>query len=134
MKSALIALAMVAGLASPAAPAQTIFRCGNEYSTAPCADSRALVLANAVTAEQRAQAHDVARREKTLAAEMTRDRREREALLKPALAGSLSAPRVAAAAPDASAKKPSNKAKKKAAPDGEGDFIAAVPKPRKPGS
>ncbi len=94
-----IALAMLAGLAGTPAHAETIFRCGHEYSGVACPNARTLVVANAVTVGQRAEARDVARREKALAAEMTRDRREQEALLKPALAGSLSAPRVTAPAP-----------------------------------
>ncbi len=129
-----IAVAMVAGLASTAAPAQTIFRCGNEYSSVPCRDAKTLVVASAVTAEQRAEARDVVRREKALAAEMTRDRREQAALLKPALAGSLSAPRVAAPAPAPAAKKHAKKSKKNAALDPERDFVAAVPRPKKAGT
>jgi hypothetical protein len=74
----------------------------------------------------------MARREKTLAAEMTRDRREQEALAKPALAGSLSAPRTAAPAP-APAKKHAKKHNRKAASDDERDFVAVVPKAGKPG-
>lgn len=128
-----IAMAMVAGLASTAAPAQTIFRCGNEYSSVPCRDGRVLVVASAVTTEQRAEARDVVRREKALAAEMKRDRREQEALLKPALAGSLSAPR-AAPAPIPATKKHAKKAKKNAALDPERDFVAAVPKAKKAGT
>ncbi len=129
-----IALATLASLASTATHAQTIFRCGHEYSSVPCPDARTLVVASSVSAEQRAEARDVARREKALAAEMTRDRREQEALLKPALAGSLSAPRVAAPAPIPAAKKHAKKSKKSAALDPERDFVAAVPKAKKAGT
>ena len=132
MKRLRVAVALLAGLASTATLAETIFRCGNEYASVACADARSLFVAGTLTAEQRAEAREVARREKTLAAEMTRDRREQEALAKPALAGSLSAPRVAAAAPVASTKKP-KKHKKNAAIDDERDFIAAVPKAKKAG-
>jgi len=83
---------------------------------------------------QRGEARDVARREKTLAAEMTRDRRGQESLAKPALAGSLSAPRAAAAPPAAAARKHAKKHDRKAAIDEERDFVAAVPKAKKPGS
>ncbi|MDQ6639937.1 MAG: hypothetical protein M3Z15_09785 [Pseudomonadota bacterium] len=131
MKHLLIVMTTLAGLAGTAAHAQTIFRCGQEYTSVPCADARTLVVASAVTAEQRAEAREVARREKTLAAEMTRDRRQEEALLKPALAGSLSGPRVAA--PPAPAKKHPKKRKRNAAFDDERDFIAAVPKAKKAG-
>jgi hypothetical protein len=134
MKHLLIAMATLAGLASNAAHAETIFRCGHEYTSVPCPEARTLVVASAVTAGQRAEAREVARREKALAAEMTRDRRAQEALVKPALAGSLSAPRVAAAAPKGPAKKHPKKRKANAVPDEERDFIAAVPKAKKAGS
>ena len=65
---------------------------------------------------------------------MARDRREQEALAKPAHAGSLSAPRAAAAPPAAAAKKHAKKHDKKAAIDEDRDFVAAVPKTKKPGS
>jgi len=130
MKRLLVAVAALA--ASAGAGAETIYRCGNEYTNVACTQATTLVVADAVTSEQRAEARDVARREKTLAAEMTRDRREQEALAKPALAGSLSAPR-AAAAPQA-AKKHAKKHDKKAAIDEQHDFVAAVPKAKKPGS
>jgi len=88
----------------------------------------------AVTAEQRNEARDVARREKSLAAEMTKDRRQQEALAKPAQAGSLSAPRPAATAPAPAANKHAKKRAKKAATDPERDFVATVPKTKKSGS
>ena len=132
MKRLLVAVAALVAVASAAAGAETIFRCGNEYTNVACTHATTLVVAGAVTPEQRAEARDVARREKTLAAEMTRDRREQEALAKPALAGSLSAPR-AAAAPQA-AKKHAKKHDKKAVIDEERDFVATVPKAKKPGS
>ena len=114
--------------------AETIYRCGNEYSNVACTNATSLAVVGAVTPEQRAEAREVARREQALAAEMTRDRREQEALAKPALAGSLSAPRAAAAAPPAAARKNAKKHDRKAAIDEERDFVAAVPKAKKPGS
>jgi hypothetical protein len=129
MRRLRIAVAALAAVVGGAAHAVTIFRCGNEYTNVACADARTLVVADAVTPAQRADAHEVAR----LAAEMTRDRREQEALARPALAGSLSAPRVEAAAP-AAAKKHAKKPSKKAAVDDERDFIAAVPKTKKSGN
>jgi len=134
MKRLRIAIATLAVAAGGAAHAETIFRCGNEYSNVACTHATTVVVASPVTPEQRAEARDVARREKTLAAEMTRDRREQEALTKPALAGSLSAPRVAPAAPPAAAKKHAKRHGKKAATDEEPDFVAAVPKAKKAGS
>ena len=134
MKRLLVAFATLSALASGAVNAETIFRCGNEYSNVACAHPTTLVVAGAVTAEQRAEAREVARREKALAAEMTRDRREQEALAKPPIAGSLSAPRVAAAPSTTAVKKHAKRHDKKAAIDEERDFVAAVPKAKKAGS
>jgi len=133
MKHLTVVVAALAALASGNGHAETIFRCGNSYSDVACADARTLVVADAVTPEQRADAREVARREKALAAEMTRDRRAQEALARPALAASLSAPRSEAATP-AAAKKHAKKHNKKAAIDDERDFVAAVPKTKKSGS
>ena len=134
MKRLRLAVAALATVAAQVAVAGTIFRCGNAYSDVACAQATTLVVAGAVTPEQRAEARDVARREKTLAVEMTRDRREQEALTRPARAGSLSAPLTAAAPTTKAAKKHAKKHDKKAAIDEERDFVAAVPKAKKPGS
>jgi len=134
MKRLLVAFATLSALTSGAVNAETIFRCGNEYSNVACAHPTTLVVAGTVTPEQRAEAREVARREKALAAEMTRDRREQEALAKPPIAGSLSAPRVAAAPSTTAVKKHARRHDKKAAIDEERDFVAAVPKAKKPGS
>jgi hypothetical protein len=133
MKRLWVAVAALAAFAGGVVHAETIFRCGNEYTDVACAEARTLVVAGAATPEQRADAREVARREKALAAEMTRDRRAQEALARPALAASLSAPR-SEAAPPATTKKHAKKHPKKAAVDDERDFIAAVPKPKKSGS
>jgi len=132
LRVAIAALAAAAA-ASGASGAETIYRCGNEYTNVACAHATTVAVADAVTPQQRAEARDVARREKTLAAEMTRDRREQETLAKPAHAASLSAPRTAAE-PPAKAKKQAKKQHKKAAIDEEPDFIATVPKTKKSGS
>jgi len=133
MKLVSIGVAALAFLAVAPTGAETVFRCGNEYSSVACRDAKTLVIAAAVTDEQRAEARQVAAREKLLAAEMVRDRREREAALKPARAGSLSAaPRVAELAK--AIKKRPNRHRKSALPDDERDFIAAVPKAIKPKS
>ncbi len=132
MKQPLVAFALLAGLGWNPVCAETIFRCGKAYSTIACPDATAIVIAGTVSAEQRAEARDVVSREKALAAEMARDRRLREAALKPALAGSLSGPpRIATPPPAAATKKPAKKRKRSAAFDEERDFIAAVPKARK---
>ena len=133
MKRLRVALATLVVVASGAVNAETIYRCGNEYSNVACTNATSLAVVGAVTPEQRAEARDVAQREKTLAAEMARDRRERETLVKPAHAASLSAPRAAAAPPATAAKKHAKKHNKKAAIDEERDYVATVPKAKKPG-
>ena len=127
----LLPLLAVAALASlcTLANAQTIFRCAHEYSDVACPNAQAVVLASAVTAEQRAEARAVVQREKALAADMARDRRAQEAALKPALATSLSAPRPAVVAPPA--KKAVKQRKKSVLPVDDRDFLAAVPKVKK---
>ena len=133
MKRLLVAVAALAGLAA-SVRAETIFRCGNEYTNVACNDATTLVVAGAATPEQRAEAREAARREKALADEMARDRRAQEALARPAQAGSLSAPRPAATPPAPAGKKHPKKHAKKAALDEERDFIATVPKAKKSGS
>jgi hypothetical protein len=121
-----VTLAALAG----AANGQAIFRCGDSYSQAPCANAKVVALESPATAAQRAEARAVAAREKRLAHEMVRDRRERERALRPAGATSLgpTPPPRAASAP--AGKK--QRAKKRATGDeGEHDFVAAVPRSRK---
>ena len=134
MKRLLVTVSMLSTLTSPVVDGATIFRCGNEYSDVACTHATTLVVAGAVTADQRAEAREVARREMTLAAEMTRDRREQEALAQPARAGSLSSPPVAAAPLVAAGRKHAKKHDRKATIDEERDFVATVPKARKAGS
>jgi hypothetical protein len=130
-RSHLIVIGALA-LASAATQAQTIFRCGNEYSRVPCPQARPLDdVGDATTAAQRAEARQVALSEKRLAAEMTRDRREQEAALRPAVAGSLGPAPAPAAAASAPTKKHAKKRKKSAAVDADRDFIATVPKAKK---
>ena len=67
--------------AASAAQAQTIWRCGPDgrsYAEAPCRDGRALELADARPAADRLDAQDMARRETALAAQLLRERLERE--------------------------------------------------------
>jgi hypothetical protein len=135
MKRLLIAVATLPALSHAGARCRDdLFAAATSTRTSPAAMHARWVVAGAVTAKQRAEAREVARREKTLAAEMTRDCREQEALIKPALAGSLSGSRAAVAPPAAAAKKRAKKHGKKPAIDEGHDFIAAVPKAKKSGS
>ena len=64
-----------------AAQAQTVWRCGPDgrsYADAPCRDGRAIAVAEARPAADLSAAQDVARREKGLAAQLVRERQQRE--------------------------------------------------------
>ena len=122
-------IAAILALASGAATSQTVYRCGDVYSRDPCSDAKAIEVDGRTSAAQRAEARQVAVREKRLADEMTHDRRLAEAEPKPALASALGPAKVVAAAPTLP-KKPSKK-KRNATPSDEGrDFVASVPKVR----
>ena len=119
-------------LASTAATAQTVYRCGNEYTRVPCSDGSAIDTGNSAVAGRAAEARQQALRDRRLADEMVRDRRAREAALKPAGATSLGPARTSAAPAAASASiKPKKKAKPRIRVVGEDDFVATVPKAKK---
>ncbi len=110
----------------------TVYRCGNEYTRVPCVQGRVVEIDNsATTAARRAEAARVVASEKRLAEDMARDRRLAEAAIKPATAGSLSAPKIAAPEAKASSKPKSKKKRGKARSEEREDFIASVPKPKK---
>ena len=130
---AFVALACLTIAANPAW-AQTVYRCGNEYSAAPCPGGKPVVTDDlASSADRLAQGRAVAAREKRLADDMVRDRRAREAAQRPARAASLGPTGTPAPAAAASATlKPKKKAKAKIRVLDEKDFVADVPraKPR----
>ena len=98
--TATVLAAVAAGLGSSAgAQAQPIYRCGSEYTSAPCPEGKPLSNPDSRSAAQREEARAGVEQQKRLAAEMERDRRRDEASIRPALAGSLGPSRPAAAAP-----------------------------------
>jgi hypothetical protein len=122
-----VALLCLLTLVGAQARGETIFRCGDSYSQAQCANAKAIEVDAPISAARRAQARAVAAREKQLVLEMVHDRRERERALHPASAGSLSAPSAAPAA-SAPAKKHA-RAKKHGSPADAGtDFVAVAPR------
>lgn len=123
-----IGAALVAALCTAGAGAQTIYRCGNEYTRIPCPDGKALETADTRSAAQRAESRALIDKEKRQAAEMQRDRRKGEAATKPALATVMGPARAASAAAPA-AKKPTAKKKRRklASDEPDKDFIAGVP-------
>jgi hypothetical protein len=116
------------GVLAGSAAAQTIYRCGNEYTRVPCPNGKPIESLEPRTAAQRAEARQQLIDEKRQGAEMERDRLRKEAALKPALASSLSAAPAAHAA-SAPSKKPSQKKRqhKVQSAEADRDFIAAVP-------
>ena len=70
----LIVAALLAAAALSAAQAQTVYRCGNVYSQAPCPQAQAVDVSDPRSATQQAEARRVADDERRLAAEMRRDR------------------------------------------------------------
>jgi hypothetical protein len=126
---------LAAALCAGSAGAQTIYRCGNEYTRIPCPDGRALETADTRSAAQRAEARALIAKDRRQAAEMQRDRRRDEAATKPATASTLG-PAGAASATAAGASAPKKPAAKKkrqklAAGEADKDFIAAVPPKKK---
>jgi hypothetical protein len=107
----LAATALMFCFALGGAHAQEVYRCGNVYSQTPCPQGRLVEAADARSEAQRAEAARVAASERRLATDMRRDRLAEEAALKPALAGSLSAPKAVATADPGPPKKKRGSAK-----------------------
>jgi uncharacterized membrane protein len=125
-----VAMLMCAG----GAGAQTIYRCGNEYTRIPCAEGRPLDTSDTPSAAQRVEARALVAQQRRQANEMENARRRQEAAVRPAGPASLGprppapAASAASAPKKATAKRGSTKPKagrKQAADDG--DFIAGVP-------
>lgn len=124
------AIALAACLLGAGAAAQTIYRCGNEYTRVPCAGGKVINAESRVTDAQRAEARRVASQERKLADAMARERRADAAASHPsgaASVGPLKAPAPAASAPAKKKKKAQTK-KKPVAADADEDFLARVPK------
>ncbi|MGN6529190.1 MAG: hypothetical protein ACTHL8_22575 [Burkholderiaceae bacterium] len=69
--------------AKPAGVALPVYRCGDSYGNRPCGDTPPLRLDRDPTPAERAEAADVARRERRLADELAAQRRAREAITAP---------------------------------------------------
>jgi hypothetical protein len=108
--SAWLGLALAAP-AVPAAPPQTVYRCGpggRVYSQTPCADGRPMTVDDPRTPGQRQEAADVARREAKAAQQLAEERRQREAAARgqPAIGIKPDAPTAPASAPRKAKPKP----------------------------
>ncbi len=96
-----IVATLLAAAALSAAQAQTVYRCGNAYSQAPCPQAQTVDVGDSRSAAQQAEARRVADDERRLAAEMRRDRLADEGSVRNLAAASLGAaqPTPLAAAP-----------------------------------
>ena len=121
----LAAVALMFCFAVDPAQAQAVYRCGSVYSQTPCAQGRLVEADDSRSAAQRAEASRVAAGERRLATEMRRDRLAEEAALKPALAGTLSAPKAVARSD------PTKKMRGSAKPAAHKDFVVTVASARK---
>ena len=112
--------------------AQTIYRCGNEYTRIPCPQGKVVEATDPRTGAQRAEATRVAAEDRRRAAEMRRERLADQAALKPASAASLSAAPAPPAKPaSATERHPSKKKRSLAKPASSTPFTAADPASRK---
>ena len=125
----LIVAALLAATALSVAHAQTVYRCGNTYSQAPCPQARLVEVSDARSPAQQADAQRVADDGRRLAAEMRRERLAEERSVRNVAAASLSGPQ-----PTKAAAAPSHHHKKKHALGkavATTDFVAYDPSSRK---
>lgn len=125
--------ALLLCLVVPGSQAQTIYRCGNEYTRIPCPQGKVVEASDPRTGAQRAEASRVAADEQRRATEMRRERLADQAALKPAPAASLSAAPAPPAKPASAAQRhPSKKKRALSKPTSSTPFTAADPASRKP--
>lgn len=122
------ALLLIAALLATSAGAQQVYRCGNVYQQAPCTGGRAIDVSDERSGADRKAATAVAEGNARLGADMERERRAREAGMRPALATGIGARTD-------SAKRPAAASKSRKAGTGKTEFEALGPgtrAPRKP--
>jgi hypothetical protein len=123
--------AVAACFACASTSAQTIYRCGSEYTRIPCTDGKVVDAESRVTAAQRAEARQVVLDEQRLGDRMERERLAREAATRSARPANVG-PSLPASTALAPAKKTAKKKKRIALPaDDDAVVIAYVPKTKK---
>jgi hypothetical protein len=125
-----VSLALCLALGLPLASAQPdVYRCGQGYQQAPCAQGRPIAVEDARSESQRREAQAAARDEARLGTRLERERLARERQTRPLAAIGIGAQASAASA--SAAVKAKAKAKKRgkpgAAADQREDFIALEP-------
>ncbi len=133
------AIFVTGACAMGAAPAQTIYRCGTNYSDTPCAQAVAVPTADPRTPAQKAQTDEATTRAANLAAQLEKARRADEAAAERRLqAQTQAAAQTAKAAPkpqaDAAAEKAKKGGKHKKAAGATEDKVSkpTLTKPKKP--
>lgn len=123
-----IAALLLLCLATSAANAQPVYRCGNAYSQLPCTGGPALVVANDARSDaQRTEGRRVAADERRLATEMQRDRMaEEKAAGTPKSASSLSGVEPAKSSASADSRRDVGKKKRAAARQDENTVVVVV--------
>ena len=107
---------------------QPVYRCGNVYSQTPCPQGKLVEATDPRSGAQRAEARRLAADERKLAADMRNARLAEESALKPAGAGSLSAPKSLAAKLGSPADRGAKKKKRTSVKPAAGtDFVASGP-------
>jgi hypothetical protein len=129
--NARVSLALCLVLGAPLASAQpAVYRCGQSYQQAPCAQGRPIAVEDARSESQRREAQAAARDEARLGTRLERERLARERQTRPLAAIGIGAQASAASA--SAPVKAKAKAKKRgkpgaAAADQREDFIALEP-------
>lgn len=135
MRARILKVLVATMVAAGSASAQTVYRCGNEYTRVPCQDGKSVDVDDRATSTRRAaEARDFAAREKRLGDDMARDRRVREASMRPASASSLgpAKPPTDAATAASASHRPKKRVKgRPRSVANDDDFVARVPKKAK---
>ena len=117
------------------AQAQTVWRCGADgrsYADAPCRDGRAIEATAAQPAADLSSAQDMARREKSLAAQLVHERQQRESQAVAGAAGIHGSPRAPSAVANAAVRpKASSQATNKRRLEDAGTWRAVAPVSRR---
>ena len=129
-----LALYLALGPALAWAQAAAVYRCGQSYQQAPCAQGRPVAVDDARSESQRREAQAAARDEAKLGSRLERERLARERQTRPLAAVGIGAKASAPAASAPARTKPTKKRHKHGAPaaDEREDFVALEPAQAKP--
>lgn len=128
-----VALALCLALGVPFASAQpAVYRCGQSYQQAPCAEGRPVAVDDARSESQRREAQSAARDETRLGTRLESERLAREKTRPPAAVGIGVAASAGSPKAPTKAKAARKRSKHAAAADQREDFIALEPRQAKP--